>query len=153
METFKQSDFNQAGIPGPFVQENQSLSQTGTLRGLHFQRPPKAQAKLVRVLSGEIFDVAVDIRRDSATRGRWVAATLSADNRKMLYVPSWCAHGFYVTKGPAEVLYLATDEYSAADESGYAWNDPRFGITWPGEPGFLAGRDQQWPPFENGEPS
>ncbi len=154
METFKKSDFDQAGIAGPFVQQNQSLSQIGTLRGLHFQRPPKAQGKLVRVLAGEIFDVAVDMRRGSPGCGQWVAATLSAANRHMLYVPPWCAHGFYVTAGPAEVLYLATGEYSAPHEGGFAWDDPALAIAWPGgvtpanPPEILADRDRQWPPFE-----
>lgn len=151
METFKQSEFARNGIPGPFVQENQSFSQAGTLRGLHFQRAPKAQGKLVRALAGEIFDVAVDMRRDSPTCGKWVAATLSAENRRMLYVPSWCAHGFIVTSGQAEVLYLTTDEYSAPHESGFLWNDPALGIAWPRQPEFLAERDQNWAPFENGE--
>jgi dTDP-4-dehydrorhamnose 3,5-epimerase len=154
MEMFKQSDFQNAGIPGPFVQQNQSLSQAGTLRGLHFQRAPKAQGKLVRVLAGEIFDVAVDMRRSSATCGKWVGVTLSAANRKMLFVPPWCAHGFYVTGGdPADVLYMATGEYSAPHEGGCAWDDPQFAISWPLAPGstvpeILADRDRQWPPFD-----
>ena len=148
METFKKSDFDAFGLTAPFVQENQSLSQAGTLRGLHFQRAPKAQGKLVRVLSGEIFDVAVDMRSDSPACGRWVGVTLSAANHHMLFVPPWCAHGFYVTAGPAEVLYLTTDEYSAPHESGLAWDDPRIAIAWPGQPDFLAERDRQWPPFE-----
>ena len=151
METFKQTDFAGQGIAGPFVQENQSLSQTGTLRGLHFQRPPKAQGKLVRVLVGEIFDVAVDLRHDAPTCGQWTGVTLSAANRQSLYVPPWCAHGFFVTAGPAEVVYLTTDEYSAPHEDGVLWNDPRVGIQWPGEPEFLADRDRQWPAFEPAE--
>jgi dTDP-4-dehydrorhamnose 3,5-epimerase len=148
MESYKKSDFEQAGITVPFVQQNQPLSETGTLRGLHFQHQPKAQGKLVRVLSGEIFDVAVDIRRNSPTCGRWIGVTLSAENRKMLFVPPWCAHGFYVSRGPAEVLYMTTDEYSKPHESGFLWDDPRFGIDWPGQPEFLADRDRQWPAFE-----
>jgi dTDP-4-dehydrorhamnose 3,5-epimerase len=148
MESYKKSDFAQGGITVPFVQQNHSRSEAGTLRGLHFQRAPKAQGKLVRVLEGEIFDVAVDLRRDSPTCGRWAGVTLSAENRKMLFVPPWCAHGFYVTGGPAEVLYMTTDEYSKSHESGFMWNDPRFGIHWPGAPEFLAGRDGQWPAFE-----
>jgi dTDP-4-dehydrorhamnose 3,5-epimerase len=148
LETYKRTDFEQAGIAGNFVQENQSLSQAGTLRGLHFQRVPKAQGKLVRVLSGEIFDAAVDIRRGSPHCGRWVGAVLSAENRHMLYVPPWCAHGFLVTRGPAEVLYKTTDEYSAPHESGFAWDDPAFAIDWPGVPALLAEKDRHWAPFE-----
>ena len=148
METFKQSDFATAGITARFVQQNQSMSETGALRGLHFQRPPQAQGKLVRVLSGEIFDVAVDMRRQSPACGKWTAVTLSATNRQMLYVPPWCAHGFYVTRGPAEVLYMTTAEYSAPDEGGLAWDDPRLGIVWPGEPASLSDRDRRWPAFE-----
>ena len=149
MEAFKKSEFEAAGIHGPFVQLNQSLSQAGTLRGLHFQRAPKAQGKLVQVLSGEIFDVAVDIRRGAPTCGRWIGATLSAANRRMLFVPAWCAHGFYVTGGqPAEVLYLTTAEYSAPDEGGIAWNDPACAIDWPNLPEFVSDRDRQWAPFE-----
>ena len=148
METFKHSDFAGAGIGGPFVQENQSQSQTGTLRGLHFQHAPNAQGKLVRVLAGEIFDVAVDLRRHAPTCGRWIGITLSAANRQGLYVPPWCAHGFYVTAGPAQVLYLTTAEYSAPHESGVLWNDPRLAIQWPAQPEFLADRDRNWPAFE-----
>lgn len=148
MESYKQSEFERAGINGPFVQLNHSQSQAGTLRGLHFQRVPKAQGKLVRVLGGEIFDVAVDTRRGSPTCGKWVGAILSAANRLSLFVPPWCAHGFYVTQGPAEVLYQTTDEYSAPHEGGFAWDDPALGIQWPGEPEFLAERDRKWPRFE-----
>ena len=149
METYKKSHFDSAGIAGPFVQQNQSQSQAGTLRGLHFQRAPKAQGKLVRVLAGEIFDVAVDTRRGSPACGRWVGVTLSAANRHMLYVPPWCAHGFYVTGStPAEVLYMTTDEYSAPHESGFQWDDPRLAIAWPRTPELVAERDRRWPPFE-----
>ena len=148
METYKFSDFANAGLPYRFVQENQSVSERGALRGLHFQRAPKAQGKLVRVLAGEIFDVAVDTRRGSPTCGRWIGVTLSAANRHMLYVPPWCAHGFYVTSESAEVLYKTTDEYSVAHEEGFAWDDPRLGIAWPGKPALLAERDRRWPPFE-----
>jgi len=128
METYKQSDFA-PWVDGVFVQENHSKSPRGVLRGLHFQVGPYAQGKLVRVISGEIFDVAVDIRPDSPTRGRWVGTPLSAANRRMLYIPPWCAHGFCVVSDAAEVVYKTTTEYSPANESGYMWNDPAFAIT------------------------
>jgi dTDP-4-dehydrorhamnose 3,5-epimerase len=131
METYKRSAFAAAGIEECFVQENHSLSQRGVLRGLHYQQPPQAQSKLIRVLSGEIFDVAVDIRPDSPTAGRWVGLSLSSANRQMLYVPHWCAHGFCVTSEIAEVVYMTTTEYAPAHESGFMWNDPQLAIEWP----------------------
>ena len=114
MEAYKRSAFAAAGIDDVFVQENHSRSQRGVLRGLHYQQPPHAQSKLIRVLSGEIFDVAVDIRPDSPTAGRWVGATLSSENRRMVYVPHWCAHGFCVMSEHAEVVYMTTTEYAPA---------------------------------------
>ncbi|MCC6539587.1 MAG: dTDP-4-dehydrorhamnose 3,5-epimerase [Bryobacterales bacterium] len=147
METFKRSEFTSAGLTDDFVQENQSVSTRGTLRGLHLQRAPRAQGKLVRVLAGEIFDVAVDVRPDSPTRGKWVSAVLSGENARMLWIPEWCAHGFLVLSETAEVLYKTTAEYSPQDEAGYMWNDPAFGIAWPGEPGTLSKRDREWAAF------
>jgi dTDP-4-dehydrorhamnose 3,5-epimerase len=147
METYKRSEFARAGINDEFVQENQSRSQRGVLRGLHYQRPPHAQSKLIRVLSGEVFDVAVDIRPDSPTAGQWVGVTLSADNRRMVYVPHWCAHGFCVLSEHAEVAYMTTTEYAPAHESGFMWNDPRIGIAWPESSPTLSERDTKWPPF------
>jgi dTDP-4-dehydrorhamnose 3,5-epimerase len=145
METFKRSDYEAAGLPGAFVQENHSRSIRSTLRGLHFQRPPRAQAKLVRVVVGEIFDVAVDIRPDSPTFGGWVGVTLSADNHRMLYVPSWCAHGLCVTSDEAEVDYKTTAEYAPELEDGILWNDPALDIAWPTRAPLLADRDRHWP--------
>jgi dTDP-4-dehydrorhamnose 3,5-epimerase len=147
MEAFKQSEFEAAGLGLPFVQENQSRSTAGTLRGLHYQREPRAQGKLVRVTLGEIFDVAVDIRPDSPTFGRWVGATLSAENRKAIYVPPGFAHGFCVISPEAEVIYKTTEEYAPALEHGIAWNDPAIGITWPVREPILSPRDEHWPPF------
>jgi dTDP-4-dehydrorhamnose 3,5-epimerase len=147
METYKRSEFVAAGIDGTFVQENHSSSERGVLRGLHFQREPYAQSKLIRVLSGEIFDVAVDIRPDSPSRGRWVSATLSATNRQMMYVPCWCAHGFCVVSDKAEVVYMTTAEYAPAHESGITWNDPVLAIDWPISSPTLSERDTKWPPF------
>jgi dTDP-4-dehydrorhamnose 3,5-epimerase len=147
MESYKRSVFSAAGVDDVFVQENQSSSARGVLRGLHFQQGPHAQSKLIRVISGEIFDVAVDIRPDSATRGRWVSATLSAENRQMLYLPSWCAHGFCVVSERAEVIYMTSTEYAPPHECGFMWNDPRLRIEWPISSPTLSDRDKQWPPF------
>jgi dTDP-4-dehydrorhamnose 3,5-epimerase len=145
METYKRSEFAAAGIAENFVQENHSSSQRGVLRGLHFQRPPQAQSKLVRVISGRIFDVAVDLRPGSATRGAWVGVELSAEDRTLVYIPEWCAHGFCVLSESADVVYHTSAEYSPEHESGILWNDPALGITWPVADPILADRDTQWP--------
>jgi dTDP-4-dehydrorhamnose 3,5-epimerase len=147
MEIFKRSVFSAAGIDEVFVQESHSSSERGVLRGLHFQKPPHAQSKFVRVVSGEVFDVAVDIRPDSPSRGRWVGITLSSSNRQMLYLPSWCAHGVCVLSDKAEIVYMTTAEYAPAHESGIMWNDPKLGITWPIASPTLSERDKKWPPF------
>ena len=148
METYKQSDFEAHGIPGPLIQENHSMSERGILRGLHYQTGEYAQAKLVRVVVGEIFDVAVDVRAGSPTRGKWVGVTLSRDNRRMLYVPPTCAHGFYVLSETAEVVYKTSTEYAPAHESGVMWDDPAIGISWPLVLApQLSARDQNWPRF------
>jgi dTDP-4-dehydrorhamnose 3,5-epimerase len=119
-----------AGFPCAFVQDNQSFSRRGVLRGLHYQigRP---QAKLVRVVQGEIFDVAVDIRRGSPTFGKWTGEILSASNRRQMFIPAGFAHGFLVTGDSAEVLYKCSDYYAPAEERGIVWNDPGIGIDWP----------------------
>ena len=145
METYKRSEFAAAGIAEIFVQENHSSSQRGVLRGLHFQRPPQAQSKLVRVVSGTIFDVAVDLRPGSATRGAWVGVELSADDRTLMYIPEWCAHGFCVLSERADVVYHTSAEYSPEHESGIMWNDPALGITWPVADPIVSDRDKQWP--------
>jgi dTDP-4-dehydrorhamnose 3,5-epimerase len=147
IEAYKRSEFAAAGIGDVFVQVNHSRSQRGVLRGLHYQHPPHAQSKLIRVLSGEIFDVAVDIRPDSPTAGRWVGVRLSSSNRRMVYVPHWCAHGFCVLSEHAEVAYMTTTEYAPASESGFMWNDPQIGIAWPVAAPTLSERDTKWPPF------
>ena len=147
METYKRSEFEAAGLPVALVQENHSRSSRGTLRGLHYQREPKAQGKLVRVILGEIFDVAVDIRADSPTYGKWFGATLSADNRKSLYIPPGFAHGFCVTSEEAEVIYKTTAEYAPDHEFGIRWDDPALGIEWPVTAPTLSERDKVWPPF------
>ena len=147
MEAYKRSEFAAAGIADVFVQVNQSRSRRGVLRGLHYQEPPYSQSKLIRVLSGEIFDVAVDIRPESPTAGRWVAARLSSENRQMIYLPHWCAHGFCVLSDQADVVYMTTAEYAPAHESGFMWNDRRLGIDWPISSPTLSERDTKWPAF------
>ncbi len=145
METFKGSDFAANGVPERFAQENQSRSRRGVLRGLHIQRPPKAQGKLVRVVAGEVFDVVVDVLEGSASYGQWVANVLSSDNNLMLYVPPWCLHGFVVNSDTADVVYMATEEYAPDHESGVAWNDPDLAIRWPIEEPVLSERDRALP--------
>jgi dTDP-4-dehydrorhamnose 3,5-epimerase len=147
METYKRSAFAAAGIDEVFVQENHSRSERGVLRGLHYQEPPYAQSKLIRVLSGEIFDVAVDLRSDAPTGGRWVGVRLSSANRRMVYLPQWCAHGFCVVSDQAEVVYMTTTEYAPAHESGFMWNDPGLAIDWPVASPTISERDRKWPPF------
>jgi dTDP-4-dehydrorhamnose 3,5-epimerase len=145
VETYHVERYAEAGIALPFVQDNHSRSQEGTLRGLHWQwRRP--QGKLVRVVEGEIFDVAVDLRPESATFGRWVGVTLSADDFTQLYVPPGLAHGFCVTSGYAQVEYKCTDLYDPEGEHGMRWDDPDLAIAWPvkGQP-VLSARDQRHP--------
>lgn len=145
METYKHRDYAAAGLPETFVQENHSRSGHGSLRGLHYQRTPAAQGKLVRAIVGEIYDVAVDIRPDSPTFGRWVGVTLSAENRRMLFIPPWCAHGFCVVSESAEVVYKTTAEYAPDLEGGLMWNDPAVAIAWPIANPILSERDRRWP--------
>ena len=145
MEAYKESDFISAGLTERFVQENHSRSKAGILRGLHYQVPPKAQGKLVRVIAGEIFDVAVDIRAESPTFAKWVGYHLSAENRLSLFIPPWCAHGFCVLSPEAEVLYKTTDEYAPSYERGLLWSDPAIDIHWPVQNPILSERDRAWP--------
>jgi dTDP-4-dehydrorhamnose 3,5-epimerase len=140
-ETYHVQRYAEAGIPGPFVQDNYSQSVKGTLRGLHFQEP-HAQGKLVMVVEGCVYDVVVDIRKGSSTFGRWVAVDLSADNRRQVYIPPGCAHGFCVTSESAAFMYKCTDFYSPADERGIIWNDPAIGITWPTKEPVLSAKDR-----------
>jgi dTDP-4-dehydrorhamnose 3,5-epimerase len=140
LETYHAAKYAALGIARPFVQDNHSSSRTGTLRGLHLQRR-NPQAKLVRVVRGEIFDVAVDARRGSPTFGRYVTAVLSADNLREYYVPAGFAHGFYATDGPAEVEYKCTTFYDPASEVGIIWNDPDLAIPWPTADPILSPKD------------
>lgn len=130
METYREEEFAAAGIVGPFVQDNHSGSTQGTLRGLHYQIQ-QAQGKLLQVVNGEIFDVAVDLRRSSSTFGKWVGEILSADNKKQLWIPPGFAHGFYVMSEWANVIYKATAYYAPEWERTIQWNDPEIGIDWP----------------------
>jgi len=130
LESWEERKFAAAGIEARFVQDNHSRSARHSLRGLHWQSP-HTQGKLVRVVSGTVFDVAVDIRRSSPSFGRWVGVTLSAENHEMLWVPAGFAHGFLVLSEHADFLYRCTDFYSPADEKAIRWNDPDLGIEWP----------------------
>ena len=130
METYNQKDMAEFGLDMVFVQDNQSMSTKGVLRGLHFQKQ-FPQGKLVRVIKGRVFDVAVDLRRDSRTFGRWFGAELSAENKKQFYISEGFAHGFLVLSDVAEFCYKVTDFYRPGDEGGLAWNDPDIGIQWP----------------------
>ena len=145
METYKKSDFAAAGIDVRLVQENHSRSVRGTLRGLHLQRPPKEQAKLTRVVAGEVFDVAADVRPDSPTYGQWVGVKLSSDNRKSLFIPAGYAHGFCVCSSEAELLYHTSEEYAPDLEWGVRWDDPVLRIRWPVNEPRLSDRDCRWP--------
>ncbi len=146
-ETFKESEFFAQGIHGPFRQENQSRSIRHVLRGLHFQRPPYAQAKLIRVLKGTIYDVFVDLRPRSPTFGKWFGITLSGDSPRLLYVPEGFAHGFVTLSDEAEVLYRTTAEYRPEAEGGIRWNDPDLAIAWPVSEPLLSARDAELPLF------
>src|SRR5260221_1226639 len=145
LESYKQSEFSAAGLEVQFVQENHSRSAYGVLRGLHYQRPPDGQGKLVRVVAGEIFDVAVDIRADSPTFGKWIGVSLSASNSRSLYIPAWFAHGFCVVSDHAEVIYKTTAEYAPQSEHGARWDDPALDISWPISYVTVSDRDVRLP--------
>lgn len=143
LESYNQELWREQGIATVFVQDNHSQSVQGTLRGLHFQVAPAAQAKLVRVVRGAVWDVAVDIRRGSPTLGRWVGVELSATNFRQLYIPEGFAHGFCVLTPEAEFLYKVSHLYSPAHEQGIAWNDPQLSIPWPVAQPLLSDRDRR----------
>ena len=144
MESFHARKYAAHGIPERFVQDNQSRSTRGVLRGLHYQLE-HPQGKLIRVVSGEVFDVAVDIRKDSPHFGQWVGITLSAENQQQLYVPPGFAHGFCTLSEQADFLYKCTDFYAPGDEYGIAWNDPDIGIDWPDMDYLLSDKDRDFP--------
>lgn len=146
METYQYEDFCKAGIDVNFVQDNQSSSKKGVLRGLHFQIN-YPQDKLVRVVNGAVFDVAVDLRKGSATFGKWFGVTLTAENKKQFFIPKGFAHGFLVLSDYAEFCYKCSDFYHPNDEGGLAYNDPEIGVEWPFEEGVeltMSDKDQKW---------
>ena len=162
-ESFSQREFEEKVCKTTFVQDNESKSSYGVLRGLHFQKPPFAQSKLVRVIKGAVLDVAVDIRKGSKTYGKWFGVTLSAEKKNMFYIPEGFAHGFLVLSDEAEFCYKVNDFWHPNDEGGMAWNDPEIGIEWPevkgeykgsasaegyrladGTPLNLSDKDQKW---------
>ena len=167
VETYNQRDMEEAGLTMTFVQDNQSCSVKGVLRGLHFQKE-FPQGKLVRVIRGRVFDVAVDLRKGSATYGKWFGIELSEENKKQFYIPEGFAHGFLVLSDIAEFCYKCTDFYHPGDEGGLAWNDPAIGVKWPevigeykgtasaegyslkdGTKLILSEKDQKWPCMQN----
>ncbi len=146
-ESYNQAIFSKHGVSENFVQDNHVRSSKGVLRGLHFQRPPRAQAKLLRVIRGSILDVAVDLRKGSATYGQHVAVELSEANRLVLYVPAGFAHGYCALADGTETLYKVSDLYSPGDEGGVLWNDPALKIQWPdlGQPYRVSPKDDRLP--------
>ena len=151
METYNQNDFHEAGLDMVFVQDNQSMSVKGVLRGLHYQKQ-YPQGKLVRAVRGTVFDVAVDLRTGSETYGKWFGVVLSAENKKQFYIPEGFAHGFLVLSDEEEFAYKCTDFYHPGDEGGMAWNDPEIGVEWPIEEGMeliISEKDQKWGGFRD----
>jgi dTDP-4-dehydrorhamnose 3,5-epimerase len=146
LESYKKSEFRKHGIPFEFVQDNHARSTaSGVLRGLHFQKQPAEQGKLVRCVLGELFDVAVDIRKGSPTYAKWVSATLSEENQHMMWVPPGFAHGYLTISAASEVLYKVTSEYSPAHDRSVRWNDPTIGIKWPITNPILSKKDAEAP--------
>ena len=146
METYNQNDFKEAGLNMVFVQDNQSMSVKGVLRGLHFQKQ-YPQGKLVRAVRGTVFDVAVDLRTHSETYGKWYGVELSAENKKQFYIPEGFAHGFLVLSDEAEFAYKCTDFYHPGDEGGLIWSDPDIGVKWPIAPDMeliISEKDKKW---------
>ena len=150
-ESFKESDFFKNGITKKFVQDNFSHSTRDVIRGLHYQQKPKAQAKLITVVSGKIFDVAVDIRKNSPSYGKWISEILSEDDHKLLYVPEGFAHGFCVLSQEADIFYKVNNEYSKEHERGIVWNDPTVNISWPIEEPIISDKDNKLPLLKNSD--
>ena len=151
LETWNERDYAAAGLTARFVQDNHSMSRKGTLRGLHYQRP-NTQGKLVRVVSGAVFDVIVDLRQSSPTFRQWYGIELSAQNRRQLWVPEGLAHGFYVLSDTAEFVYKCTDYYAPRHEPTLLWNDPAIGVVWPIPPGeqlLISDKDAVGTPFDS----
>jgi dTDP-4-dehydrorhamnose 3,5-epimerase len=147
--TFCKAEFAARGLEGEFIQFNTSLSAfAGTLRGMHFQLPPAAEIKLVKCIRGALWDCIVDLRPNSPTFKAWFGATLSAENRTMMYVPRGFAHGFITLTDDTEALYFVSATYAPARERGLRWNDPTLGIRWPREPSTVSAKDGTWPDFD-----
>jgi dTDP-4-dehydrorhamnose 3,5-epimerase len=147
--TFCKNEFSGHGLNNEIVQINNSLSaDKGTLRGMHYQLPPKAEDKIVRCIKGSLFDAIIDIRPDSETFGKWFGIELSAENRKMLFVPKGFAHGFITLEDNTEAFYLVTEFYGPDYERGIRWNDPKFNIDWPIDPIIISDKDQNHPDFD-----
>ena len=148
-----QREFEGQGLTARLVQVNLSQSRhAGTLRGMHFQRAPHEEAKLVRCIRGALYDVVADMRPGSPTQGHWFGATLTAQNRRMLYVPEGCAHGFLTLEDDTEALYQVSEFYAPGAEGGFRWDDPTFGIRWPRTPAVVSEKDAAWAPLA-GEPA
>ena len=150
-EIFKESSFIENEINTRFVQDNFSHSIKGVLRGLHFQKNPKAQAKLVTVFRGEIFDVAVDVRKDSPTYRKWVSEILSEQNHKLLFIPEGFAHGYCVLSDEADIFYKVNQEYSPEHDRGFIWNDPEVAIKWPMDNPLISDKDLKLPFLKNAD--
>ena len=151
METFRTGEFSAHGIELPFVQDNLSHSVRGVLRGMHYQKDPGAQGKLVLVLRGAVYDVGVDIRRGSPTYGRWIGEVISDENRKMLYLPPGLAHGFCVLSDEVDFFYKVTADYAPRLDRGFIWNDPEVGIEWPVADPILSTRDRKLSPLRQAD--
>jgi len=151
LESYKYTDFESFGIKYNFKQDNHSFSQQGVLRGLHYQLPPMAQGKLVRVITGAVWDVAVDIRKNSPTFKRWFGVELTGENNKMFFIPPGFAHGFVALKDNTNLLYKCTEEYSYELDRGIIWNDPDIGIKWPLENPVLSEKDSRNPLLRDAE--
>jgi dTDP-4-dehydrorhamnose 3,5-epimerase len=150
LESYSRKEFREQGIEAEFVQDNHSKSVSkGVLRGLHFQNLPHAQAKLVRVVRGSVFDVILDLRKESPTFGQWEGFTLSANNFQMLFIPKGFAHGFCTLEDNTEFLYKTDAFYSPESEGGIIWNDPDLKINWPIENQILSEKDKKWPELKN----
>ena len=152
LESYKKSEFEKHGIPFEFIQDNHSRSTAkGIMRGLHFQKDPAAQGKLVRCIAGELFDVAVDIRRGSPTYAKWVSATLSAENHRIVWIPPGFAHGYLTMSNLTEVTYKVTSEYSPTNDRSIRWNDPAIGIRWPITTPILSKKDAEAPLLQDAD--
>lgn len=148
LETYRKDDMEKAGVDAEFVQDNHSRSLRGVLRGLHFQKEPYAQAKIVRCTRGTIYDVLVDLRRRSPSFSRYLGIVLSEESRDMIYVPRGCAHGFLVLSDLAEVVYKVDNVYAPECEGGLVWNDPEVSVSWPLQDPVISERDRLWPTLE-----